>query len=455
MRVGAAAFAVLFAALASVAGGAGPSSEAAPVFRPGGPVNLIRVDGSINPASADFILKSIRESEEDGAAALILELDTPGGLLASTKDIIQGILNAAVPVVVYVAPRGAWAGSAGTFITLAGHVAAMAPGTSIGAAHPVGIGGGGGEKEGEGGRDFAAEKAENFTAAFIESIARERGRNVEWAVKAVRESVAIAQDEALRIGVIDLVAETREDLLAQLEGRVVKLRGREVALSVAGAPVRVLEMDLLTRIMHVLASPDVAVLLLLAGAVGLYVEFNQPGLILPGVVGAVCLILGFIALQILPFSWTGLLLLALGVGFFVAEAFLTSYGAFFAAGLICFLLGGSMIFDLPELGGLQVSFYTVLLPAAAAFALAAGTVVYAVGRARRAAPQSGVGELLGARGRADGRLAPAGRVFIHGEYWNAVADEAVEEGETVEVVGVEGLCLRVRRARPAGGPGEG
>ncbi len=452
MRAPAVACAALLAALAAVAGGA----EAPPAFRPGGHVNLIRVEGSINPASADFILKSIRQSEEEGAAALILELDTPGGLLAATKDIIQGILNAGVPVVVYVAPRGAWAGSAGTFITLAGHVAAMAPGTSIGAAHPVGIGGGGrGEKEGEKGRDFAAEKAENFTAAFIEAIARERGRNVEWAIQAVRESVAIAQDEALRIGVIDLVAGTREDLLEKLEGRIVKVRGREVALSVAGAPLRVLEMDLLTRIMHVLASPDVAVLLLLAGAVGLYVEFNQPGLILPGVAGAVCLILGFIALQILPFSWTGLLLLALGVGFFVAEAFVTAYGAFFAAGLLCFLLGGSMIFDLPELGGLQVSFYTVLLPAAAAFALAAGTVVYAVGRARRAAPQSGVGELIGARARADGRLAPTGRVFVHGEYWNAVAEEPVEEGETVEIVGVEGLCLRVRRAGPAGGPKEG
>ncbi len=454
MRARAAALAVLLAAAGVATGRGEEPAGAPPVFRAGGHVNLIRVDGSINPASADFILKSIRQSEDEGAAALILELDTPGGLLASTKDIIQGILNAGVPVVVYVSPRGAWAGSAGTFITLAGHVAAMAPGTSIGAAHPVGIGGGRAKDE-EGGRDFAAEKAENFTAAFIESIARERGRNVEWAVKAVRESVAITQDEALRIGVVDLVAGTREELLDQLEGRVVRVRGREVTLSVAGAPVRVLEMDLLTRIMHVLASPDVAVVLLLAGAVGLYVEFNQPGLILPGVVGAVCLILGFIALQILPFSWTGLLLLALGVSFFAAEAFVTSYGAFFAAGVICFLLGGSMIFDLPELGGLQVSFYTVLLPAAAAFALAAGTVVYAVGRARAAAPQAGVGELLGARGRADEPLSPRGRVFIHGEYWNAVSEEPVEEGETVEVVGVEGLCLRVRRARSRGGPGEG
>lgn len=417
------------------------------------PVNVIRVSGSINPASSDYIQRAIEQSEEEGARALVIELDTPGGLLSSTKDIIQAILNARVPVIVYVSPRGAWAASAGTFITMAGHVAAMAPGTSIGAAHPVGIGGGGGgggEKDEEGApRDFAAEKIENFTATFIESIARERKRNTEWAIKAVRESVSVGQDEALELNVIDLVAQNREDLFRQLEGREVQVEGETRTLELEGAPVHELQMSLINRFIDVLASPDVAVLLILGGLLGLWAELQQPGLIVPGVVGAVCLILGFIALQILPFSWLGLLLMLLGIAMLVAEVFVTSYGLLFAAGVSLFLLGGSMIFDMPAVSDLDVSFWNVLVPAASGLALFAGLVIYAVGRAFRRPQASGVGELVGIVGTAVTPLAPEGTVFVRGEHWNARAESPLAQGERVEVTAVRDLTLRVRRARPS------
>jgi membrane-bound serine protease (ClpP class) len=408
-------------------------------------VNLATVDGSINPAVADHIAKAVARSESEGAEALLIELDTPGGLVSSTKDIIQSILNARVPVLVYVSPRGGWAGSAGAFITLAGHVAAMAPGTSIGAAHPVGIGGppGGQEKEG---RDYAGEKAENMMAAFIESIAKQRKRNVEWAIKAVRESVAISDDEALRLGVIDLVAESREDLFKKLEGRKIELPGGQRELHLAGTQVVELEMTLLERFIDILATPDIAVLLILAGMLGLYVEFTQPGGIVPGAVGAVCLVLGFVSLQIIPFSWLGLLLVVAGLGFFALEIFVTSYGLLFAAGVACLLLGGSMLFSVPEVSDLNVSFWSVLVPAVAALSLFAAIAVYAIGTGLNRPQVSGVHELVGMVGRAVSPLAPEGSVFVRGEYWNARADQPIAAGERVEITEVEGLRLRVRRA---------
>ena len=256
-----------------------------------GSISLAQISGSINPASSDYLQKAIRQSEEENSALLVIELDTPGGLVASTKDIIQAMLNSNIPIVVYVSPRGAWAGSAGTFITMAAHVAAMAPGSSIGAAHPVGIGGGGKPQQDqdgkEGPKDYSAQKAENLLAAFIESIAERRGRNVEWAEKAVRDSVAITAPEALEIGVIDLIAEDRAELIALLDGwEVASLSGKEV-LNLSGSSIKKLEMSLLTRVLNVLVDPNVAMILLLAGAAGLYLEFNQPGLLLPGIAGGI------------------------------------------------------------------------------------------------------------------------------------------------------------------------
>ena len=358
-------------------------------------INVVTISGSINPASSDYLQKAIALSQSDGAEAILILLDTPGGLLSSTKDIIQAILNAEVPVVVYVSPRGAWAASAGTFITLAGHIAAMSPGTSIGAASPISVSGSGGERDEDNKRqDVAAEKAEKFTAAFIKSIAKERNRNVEWAMKSVREADAIAQDEALELGVIDLVATARADLLRQIDGWEVVIAGESRILATADIEIRVIEMEPLTRLFNFLASPDLAVLLVMAGLLGLYIEFNQPGLIIPGVVGGVCLILAAIAFQILPFSWVGLMLMFLGMGLLIAEVFVTSYGLLFSGGVICFLLGGSMLFDLPEVSDLNVSFWSVLVPVTVAFSLFAGVVVFAVGRSMGREQTVGVARTL-------------------------------------------------------------
>jgi membrane-bound serine protease (ClpP class) len=410
-------------------------------------VNAVTIAGSINPASSDYIQNAIEQSEIDGAMALLIELDTPGGLLASTKDIIQAILNARVPVVVFVSPRGAWAASAGTFITLAGHVAAMAPGTSIGAASPVMAGGGGGERDEEDERtDVAAEKAEKFTMAFIESIAKERDRNVEWALSSVREAEAIAQDEALELGVIDLVADDRADLFAKIDGMTVDLNGEQRTLDVANAEVREIEMATLTRLFNFLASPDVAMLLVMAGLLGLYVEFQQPGMMVPGIIGAICLVLAAIAFQILPFSWVGLMLIFVGMALMVAEIFVTSFGLLFAGGILCFLLGGSMLFDMPEVSDLTVSFWSVLVPAVAGFGVCAAFIIFAVGRSFLREQMSGVSELVGLVGQASTALSPEGRVFVRGEYWTAEADEDISAGERVEVTAVDGMRLRVRRS---------
>ncbi len=425
-----------------------------------GHINVATIDGSINPASADYLINAIRQSETDGAAALLIELDTPGGLVASTKDIIMAMLNSSVPIIVYVSPRGAWASSAGTFITVAGHVAAMAPGTSIGAASPVSPGGGGGERvplpgseeDGESEpktapSDTGMEKAENFLAAFIESIARERGRNVEWVEKAVREAEAITDQEAVELNVVDLVAENRAALLQAIEGREVEVAGEMRTLEVAGKTARPVEMTAMQELFNFLADPNVAVVLFLGGLLGLYVEVNNPGLIVPGAAGAVCLVLTAIAFQILPFDWVGLLLILLGIGFLVAEVFVTSFGALFAAGVACFLLGGTMLFDRPDLSDLNVSFWGVLVPAVTAMAIFGGIVVISVGRTFGLSEAAGTGELVGLVGRSSTRLAPDGKVFVRGEYWTAETESAeIEEGEPVEVVRVDGLKLRVRKA---------
>jgi membrane-bound serine protease (ClpP class) len=410
-------------------------------------VNVVTIDGSINPASSDHLQHVIAQSESDGAAAVLVELDTPGGLLAATKDIVQAILNARVPVIVFVSPRGAWAASAGAFVTMSGHIAAMAPGTSIGAASPISASGEGGTRDKDGKReDVGAEKAEKFTTAFIESIAKQRKRNVEWAAKAVREAEAITQDEALKLGVIDFVAADADELMRLVEGREVEVAGAKVKLHVAGAELRRIEMPPMTRLFNTLADPNLAFLLVMAGLLGLWIELQHPGMILPGVAGMGCLVLAGIAFQILPFSWVGLLLLLLGLGLIVAELFATSHGVLLATGLLCLLFGGTMVFDLPEVSDLSVSFWSVLVPIVAAFGIFASLVIFAVGRTLMLRQTAGVDELIGTVGRAVSDLDPAGKVFIRGEHWNAVSIETIPRGTRVEVTGVEGLQLRVRRA---------
>lgn len=417
------------------------------VVRDTGPITVVRIDGSINPASSDHLQNAIREAEARGSRMLLLELDTPGGLVSSTQDIIQAMLRSPVPIVVFVSPQGAWAGSAGTFITMAAHIAVMAPGSTIGAAHPVGVGGGGGSPQAEDGKpeDHGARKAENMLTAFIKSIAEERDRNVEWAQEAVRDSVAVTAERAVELNVIDFVANDRADLFAKLEGREVKVGGEVQTLALAGAPTETIEMELLTRILDVLASPDLAVLLGMAGLLGLYIEMNNPGLIVPGVVGAICLVLAMIAFQILPFSWTGVLLMVIGVALMVSELFFSAFGLLFVAGAAFVLLGGSTIFDRPELSDLNVSFWPVLVPAVLGMSAFGALVAIAVGRTQGMPQESGVGELIGMRGVAKTALDPSGTVFLRGEHWNARADGPIEAEATVEVTDVEGLLVHVRR----------
>jgi len=420
---------------------------AIPVAASASHVNVVTIDGSINPASSDHLQRAIATSEADGAVAVLVLLDTPGGLLAATKDIVQAILNARVPVIVFVSPQGAWAASAGAFVTMAGHVAAMAPGTSIGAASPISVSGEGGTRGEDGKReDVGAEKAEKFTTAFLEAIAKQRKRNVEWAAKAVREAEAITQEEALELGVIDVVAADVDALFEVLEGREVEVGGETRTLHLAGAERRRLEMPPLTRLFNGLADPNVAFLLVMAGLLGLYLEFQQPGMILPGVAGLGCLVLAGIAFQILPFSSVGLLVLLLGLGLVVAELFVSAFGLLLLAGLLCMLLGGSMVFDLPEVSDLSVSFWPVLVPVVTAFGVFVAVVVFAIGRTLLLRQTAGVDELIGAIGKAVSDLDPAGKVWIRGEYWSAVAVETVSRGARVEVIAVEGLQLRVRRA---------
>jgi membrane-bound serine protease (ClpP class) len=411
-------------------------------------VARIRIDGGINPAIGDFVKTSIARAHADGANALVIELDTPGGLVSTTKDIVTEILNAPLPNVVYVAPRGAWAASAGTFITLAGHVAAMAPGSTIGAAHPVSIGGepappAQGEKKGGGVLD---QKVENMTAAFIEAIAAERKRNVKWAVEAVRHSVAIGAKEALDKKVIDLIADDLPDLLAKLDGRKLSLAGKEVVLHTAGVQVVTLEMDFLNRIFAVIADPEIVGLLFMLGILGLYVELQNPGMIVPGALGATCLLLAAFALQVIPFNWIGLVLVIGGIALLIAEVHLGSFGALFALGIAALAWGAWLMFRVPELSDLALPFWRAIFPAVAGLGAAFALLAWSVSRAQARPQFAGAEALVGELGVVDKELAPEGLVLVKSELWKAVADAPLARGERVRIESVRDLVLRVRRA---------
>jgi membrane-bound serine protease (ClpP class) len=423
------------------------------------PVAAIRVDGAINPAVADYIVSAIGDAKTRGASALVIELDTPGGLVSSTKEIVTAILNADVPVVVYVSPRGAWAASAGTFITLSGHVAAMAPGSTIGSAHPVSLGGDNSKppdadgKKAKGGGDFMAEKLENFTTAFIESIAQERKRNVEWAAAAVRKSVAIGASEALKRNVVDLIADDLPELLAKIDGRVVKLATGEVTLRTKGATVERIPMSWFNRVFAVLADPQIVGLLFMLGLLGLYVEFQNPGLVAPGVLGAVALVLAATALSIIPFNWVGLLLVVAGVGLLIAEVHVSSFGVLFALGLAALCWGAWLAFRVPAQSDLALPFWRGVFPVALVLALAITGVGLAVTRAQARPLYSGIESLVTQTGVAESDLAPAGRVRVRGEVWNALAEAPVGRGQAVVIVAVKDLVLHVRGAATRQGGG--
>ncbi len=399
-------------------------------------VDLIAIDGGINPAVDDFIRESIARARAGGAKALVIQLDTPGGLLTSTRSIVKEILGAPVPVIVYVAPGGAGAASAGTFITMAAHIAAMAPGTNIGAAHPVG--GGGQEVKG-----VMGEKMENFTASFSEAIAQKRGRNTEWAIQAVRRSVSITEKEALEKHVIDIVAKDINDLLRQADGRKVDVDGRDQVLSLKNAQVARHEMGLKQKVIDTLSDPNIAYLLLMAGILGLYMEFSHPGVIFPGVAGGIALLLAATAFQILPINYAGLLLILLGIALLIGEAFLPSFGVLGIGGATSLALGSLLLFD-TQSSDLAVD-RSIIFTAVGTLSVFILVIGYLVFKSQKRKPTLGREGLLGEIGEVRVNLNPTGKIFVHGEYWNAEGEGEIPVGEKVRVVGFDGMRLKVKR----------
>jgi membrane-bound serine protease (ClpP class) len=398
-------------------------------------VNVIEINGVINPVAAKFITEAIDTSEEDGAQCLIIQMDTPGGLMDSMRTIVKKILSARVPVVVYVSPAGARAASAGVFVTMAAHIAAMAPSTNIGAAHPVTLGSQ--QKENK----AMMEKVVNDAVAQIKGIAKERGRNVKWAEKAVRESVSITEEEALKLKVIDLVAPDLDSLLAKIDGRKVKVDSTKKVIATKGATVNSRQMGWRYRFLDIISNPTIAYIMLMLGIYGIFFELSNPGAILPGVIGAIFLILAFFALQMLPINYAGLALILLGIILFIAEVKITSYGMLSVGGAVCMFLGSIMLAEnLPEYMRISKS---VIIPAVM---VSAGFFIFAVTmaiRARRKKPTTGIEGIIGEEGLSESLIFPEGTVSIHGELWTAICDERIERGERIKVVGVDNLKLKV------------
>jgi len=400
-------------------------------------VNLIPIASPITPITARVIAQAINQSATDLAEALIIELDTPGGLDESMRQIVREILNSKVPVIVYVSPGGARASSAGVFITLAAHVAAMSPGTNIGAAHPVSLGG---QMD-----STMLKKVENDAAAYIKSLAKKRGRNEEWAEEAVRKSVSITEYEARQKKVIDLVANDLRDLLSKVDGRKIALQeGEERTLHTKNAQVKRIEISWRDRILEVITNPNIAYLLYTLGMLGLFFELSNPGAIFPGIIGGICLILAFFAFQSLPINYAGVLLMALGLILFLLEVKIVSHGALTIGGIISMLLGSLLLFDSP-VPYMRVSL-TLIIVAVVSTAL---FFIFAVGmgiKAQRRKPTTGQAGLLGQIAVARTPLEPEGTVFVEGELWKAISDQPVQVGEKVKILGVEHLTLKVTKA---------
>ena len=401
-----------------------------------GHILALTVKSTINPVISEYVEKGVKRAASEGAACVILQMDTPGGLDTAMRDIVQSILNSPVPVIVYIAPSGARAASAGVLITISAHIAAMAPGTNIGAAHPVGLGGGKMD-------ETMLKKVENDAAAYAKSLAEQKGRNVEWAVKAVRESESVSAQKALELKIIDLVASSLQDLIEKVDGKEIETVWGTRTLTLKDLPIEHWEMGWRYRLLDTLSNPNIAYILMMLGFYGLFFELSNPGVIFPGVFGAICLILAFFALQTLPVNYAGVLLILLAIILFIAEIKVTSYGVLTLGGIVSLVLGSLMLIESPD-PALRVSWY-VILPMVLT---TAGFFVFALSFALRAQmrqPTTGQEGLVGARCKVVSPIKPEGKVFVHGEYWNAESDEALETGETVEVVGVSELVLKVRR----------
>jgi len=399
--------------------------------------NVITVNAAITPAVATYIIKSIDQSYAEGSAGLIILLDTPGGLDLAMRDIIKELLNPRVPVIVFVYPSGARAASAGVMITMASNIAAMAPGTNIGAAHPVAIGMGGKMDE------TMAEKIVNDAVAYSKGIAKKRGRNSKWVERAIRKSVSVTAEEALKLNVIDFVANDISQLLAKIDGKTVLLPSGEVQLNTKGAIISEKKMGLRERILTTLSDPNIAYLLLMIGLAGLYFEFAHPGAILPGVIGGISLILAFFALQTLPVNFAGVLLIMFGIILFIAEIKIVSHGMLTVAGVISLVLGSLMLFESP-IPALRVSL-KVMVPTIVITTLFFVAIIGLAVKAQMRKPATGVEGMIGEKGDAVTSVHEDGKVFIKGERWNAYSEDMIEEGEKIEVVGIQGLRLEVKK----------
>lgn len=397
---------------------------------------LLDVDGTVNPALADYIIKGIAKAKEKNAACVIIRIDTPGGGVIATKTIVKDMMNAKLPVVVYVAPSGSSATSAGALITMAADVAAMAPGTNIGAAHPVG---GGGEQI----NPVMSEKVVNDLTAYMRGVVTKKGRNAEWAEKAIRQSVSISDKEALDNKVIDLIADSIPDLLEKLDGRKIEKEGVTLTLKTKGARVERDIPGLRFKILDVIANPNVAYILGLIGTIGIVVELYSPGMILPGVAGGICLLLAFYAGQVLPVNYVGILLIILSIILFILELKMVSHGFLAVGAIISLTLGSVMLFETEE-AAMRVS-WAVIVPTvgtvSAFFIFALGLVV----RAWRRKPRTGDQGIVGEVGVAVTDLDDRGKVAVHGEYWNARADNYIRKGDKIRVVRVDHLSLVVTR----------
>ncbi|MBZ0158773.1 nodulation protein NfeD [Candidatus Methylomirabilis sp.] len=398
-------------------------------------VLAIQVEGVISPSTADYIIRAIKQADREAAQALVIELDTPGGLDLSMRSIIKEMLAAERPIVVYVSPGGGRAASAGAFITLAAHVAAMAPGTNIGAAHPVNMGG---QMDKE-----MSKKVTNDAAAYIRTIAEQRGRNAQWAEDAVRKSVSATEKEALKLKIIDLVADKLDDLLAALDGREVTTAHGKVMLHTKGVEVTRIEMDLRDKILKVISDPTIAYMLLMLGIAGLYFEISTPGAILPGALGGICLILAFYGLQTLPINYAGLLLILLAIILFIAEVKVVSYGLLTVGGIVAMVLGSIMLIRSPE-PFMRISLSAILLTTAATAAFFGFIVTMAL-RAQRQKTTTGAEGLIGQIGTVMTPLKPEGSILVEGELWSAQCEDGAEPGDKVRILAVKGLMLFVSK----------
>ena len=406
-------------------------------------VHVITIKGTINPVLVDYVKRGIETAEDDGAQALIIQMDTPGGLDSAMRDIVQLIINSRVPVVVYVSPAGARSASAGVFITMAAHIAVMAPNTAIGAAHPVSIG-----EEGEQAMsETMEEKVVNDAAALIRSIAEAHGRNMEWAEKAVRESVSATEREALELNVIDLIAPDLETLVRMLDGRqVTMLNNQQVTLQTSGAVIRDVPMKAIEKFLYTIADPNIAYLLLSVATMGIMAEIFNPGLIFPGIVGGISLLLAFYSLGVLPVNYAGILLILLAIGLFIGELLSTSFGIFTSGGVVALVAGSLMLFK-----GASPEFQINPWLIAAVTIIITGTLTFIIQRtikAHRKQASTGREELINKTATVKTPLNPEGIVFYKGERWTAVSESGeVQAGEEVIINRIDGLTLYVTKKK--------